>query len=80
MTAIKIKQNLHSIIDNLEDNHILELVNEAVNQIIEDKKLKWDSLSNEEKNSILTGLKQFEDGEYVDYEDMKKEFNEWKRK
>ncbi|MDQ3022267.1 MAG: hypothetical protein M3R36_17100 [Bacteroidota bacterium] len=49
MTAIKIKENLHSIIDNLQDDHILELVNEAVNQIIEDKKLNWDSWSEEEK-------------------------------
>lgn len=80
MTAIKIKQNLHSIIDNLKDNHILELVNEAVSQIIEDKKLNWDSLSEEEKKSIITGLKQLEAGEYVYYEDMKKKFNEWKRK
>ncbi len=80
MTAIKIKQNLHSLIDNLEDDHILEMINETVTQIIKDKKLKWDSLSEEEKKSILTGLKQLDTGEYVYYEDMKKEFNEWKRK
>ena len=30
--------------------------------------------------AILTGLKQLENGEYVYYENMKKEFNEWKRK
>lgn len=80
MTAIKIKQNLHSLIDNLEDEHILELINETVTQIVKDKKLKWNLLSVEEKKSILTGLKQLENGEYVYYEDMKKEFNEWKRK
>ena len=79
MTAIKIKQNLHSLIDNLEDDHILELINETVTQIVKDK-LKWDLLSEEEKKSISTGLKQLENGEYVYYEDMKKEFNEWKRK
>ncbi|MEO8210565.1 MAG: hypothetical protein ABI840_08380 [bacterium] len=72
MTAIKIKENLHSIIDNLQDDHILELVNEAVNQIIEDKKLNWDSLSEEEKKSIETGLRQLDNGEKIDYEDIKK--------
>jgi len=80
MTAIKIKQNLNSLIDNLEDDQILELINETVTQIVKDKKLKWDSLSEEEKKSILKGLKQLENDEYVYYEDMKKEFNEWKRK
>lgn len=52
MTAIKIKENLHTIIDNPEDDRILRLVNEVVNQIIEDKKLMWDSLSEAEKNQF----------------------------
>lgn len=57
MTAVKIKQNLHTIIDNLEDDRILRLVSEVVNQIIEDKKVSWDSLSEEEKRSIETEAK-----------------------
>ncbi len=77
MTAIKIKKNLHSMIDNLEDDKTLRLVNEVVCQIIDDKKLKWDSLSEAEKRSIETGLEQLERGEKIDYEDMKKEFPKW---
>ena len=77
MTAIKIKQNLHSIIDNLEDDHILEMINVAVSQIVEDRKVKWDSLSEEEKRSIETGLEQLDRGEMIDYEDLKKEFPKW---
>jgi predicted transcriptional regulator len=77
MTAIKIKQNLNSIIDNLEDDHILEMINEAVSQIVEDRKVKWDSLSEEEKRSIETGLEQLDRGEMIDYEDLKKEFPKW---
>lgn len=38
MTAIKIKKNPHTIIDNLEDDSILRLVNEVVSGISEDKK------------------------------------------
>ncbi|MBK8553288.1 MAG: hypothetical protein IPL53_20400 [Ignavibacteria bacterium] len=48
-------------------------MNEVVNRIITDKKIKWESLSEAEKESILTGLEQLENGEYVYYEDMKKE-------
>ncbi len=77
MTAIKIKQNLHSIIDNLEDDLILEQINEAVTQIVEDKKIKWDSLSEEEKKSIETGIEQLDRGEMIDYEVLKKEFSKW---
>ncbi len=77
MTAIKIKQNLHSIIDNLEDDLILEQINEAVTQIVEEKKIKWDSLSEEEKKSIETGIEQLDRGEMIDYEDLKKEFPKW---
>lgn len=40
MTDIKIKQNLHTLIDNLQDERILKLVNEAVCEIIEDKRIK----------------------------------------
>ena len=39
MTDIKIKQNLHTLIDNLQDVRILKLVHEAVCEIIEDKRL-----------------------------------------
>lgn len=77
MTAIKIKQNLHSIIDNLEDDLILEQINEAVTQIVEEKKIKWDSLSEEEKKSIETWIEQLDRGEMTDYEDLKKEFPKW---
>lgn len=77
MTAIKIKQNLHALIDNLQDDKILKLVNEAVCEIIEDKRLRWDSLSKSERKSIETGIEQLDKGEMINYEDIKKEFPEW---
>ncbi|MBK6537107.1 MAG: hypothetical protein IPG09_04800 [Ignavibacteria bacterium] len=77
MTDIKIKQNLHTLIDNLQDERILKLVHEAVCEIIEDKRLKWNSLSENERRSIETGIEQLDKGEKINYEDIKKEFPEW---
>ena len=77
MTDIKIKQNLHTLIDNLQDVRILKLVHEAVCEIIEDKRLKWNSLSENERRSIETGIEQLDKDEKINYEDIKKEFPEW---
>lgn len=77
MTDIKIKQNLHTLIDNLQDVRILKLVHEALCEIIEDKRLKWNSLSENERRSIETGIEQLDKGEKINYEDIKKEFPEW---
>lgn len=51
-----------------------------INDILKSKTLNWDSLSIAEKDSILTGLTQLENGDYILYEDLKKEMNGWKRK
>lgn len=80
MIKEKIKKNLHAIIDEVNDDYILNQINDVVNSIIENKKLKWDSLSNAEKDSISTGLKQLEKGEYDYYDDVKKEIEEWRKK
>jgi len=80
MLKQKIKKNLHAIIDNVKDDYILNQINDVVNNIIENKRLKWDSLSNAEKDSISTGLKQLENGEYDYYDEVKKEIVEWTKK
>ncbi len=77
MTDIKIKQNLHTLIDNLQDVRTLKLVHEAVCEIIEDKRIKWNSLSENERRSIETGIEQLDKGEKINYKDIKKEFPEW---
>ena len=42
-----------------------------------DGKVSWDSLSIEEKKSIEEGLRQLENGEGVDFEEVNKSFDEW---
>jgi len=77
MEAIKLKQNLHVLIDKVEDIELLEQMNNILNNKLNDSKISWDSLSEEEKKSIETGLRQLENGEGVDFEEINKSFKEW---
>ena len=77
METIKLKQNLHSLIDKVEDVVVLEKMNKILNNSLSNEKISWDSLSEEEKKSIEEGLRQLENGEGVDFEEVNKSFDEW---
>ncbi|MBS1550509.1 MAG: hypothetical protein JST15_00385 [Bacteroidetes bacterium] len=77
METIKLKTNLHSLIDKIEDTELLVQLNKILNNCISKEKVSWDSLSKEEKKSIEEGLKQLENGEGVDFEEVNKSFDEW---
>lgn len=79
MTSIQIKNKLKSKIDKVDDKKLMR-IKEAINDIIKNEKLDWNSLKTSEKKSILTGLKQLENGDYILYEDLRREMNGWKRK
>lgn len=77
METIKLKQNLHSLIDKVEDVVVLEKMNRILNNSLSIEKIRWDSLSEEEKKSIEEGLRQLENGEGVDFEEVNKSLDEW---
>lgn len=77
METIKLKTNLHSLIDKIEDTELLEQLNKILNNSLSNEKVRWDSLSKEEKKSIEEGLRQLENGEGVDFEEVNKSFDEW---
>jgi len=77
MEAIKLKQNLHSLIDKVEDIELLEQMNKILNNSLSNEKISWDSLSEEEKKSIEEGLRQLENGEGIDFDEINKSFDEW---
>ena len=80
MTKIEIKRNIHSLVDSIRNKYILEQVNDILKNIVEDKKITWDSLSIAEKKSIEKGLEQLNSGEYIEYRKLKKQFPKWLRK
>lgn len=78
MTKIEIKQNIHSLVDIVEDVGALSQIQEMLVSYKEEK-LKLSSLSDEERKSINKGLDQLKNGEKIDYEDIKSKFPEWLR-
>lgn len=77
METIKLKQNLHSLIDKVEDLDLLEQMNKILNNCLNNEKVSWNSLSVEEKKSIEEGLRQLENGEGRDFEDINKNLDGW---
>ena len=75
MTTVKIKSNLHKIIDSIEDHSILNAVYSILSKV-KTKKSEidfWDELSEEEKASIEEGLSQIKKGQIYSHEEVMKE-------
>jgi len=80
MENITLKKKLHSLIDKIEDNSVLEQLNEIFTEALNNRKVSWASLNESEKESIERGLKQLENGEGIDFEEVNKRFDEWLRR
>ncbi len=79
MTKTEIKQNIHSLVETMDNENILIQVKEMLESISNDS-ISLSKLSIEEQNSIRKGIEQLDKGETIDYEDIKKNYPEWLRK
>lgn len=79
MTKTEIKQNIHSLVDTMDNENILIQVKEMLESISNDS-ISFVKLSKEEQNSIRKGIDQLDNGKKIDYEDIKKNYPEWLRK
>lgn len=79
MTKTEIKQNIHSLVDTMDNENILIQVKEMLESISDDA-VSFGNLSIEEQSSVRKGIEQLDKGEKTGYEDIKKNFPEWLRK
>lgn len=79
MTKTEIKQNIHSLVETMENENILMQVKEML-ESISNESVSFSKLGKEEQSSIQKGIEQLDKGEKMDYEDIKKNFPEWLRK
>lgn len=79
MTKTEIKQNIHSLVETMDNENILMQVNEML-ESISNESVSFSNLSTEEQKSIQKGIEQLNNGEKIDYEDVKKNYPEWLRK
>jgi uncharacterized membrane protein YgaE (UPF0421/DUF939 family) len=80
MTSTELKKRIIKKIDKINDSHLLSQVNDILNKIVTSEEISWDSLSIREKKSIEKGLSQLNKGEYIGYDEVKKQFPEWLKK
>lgn len=79
MTKTEIKQNIHSLVETMDNENILIQVKEMLESISNDS-ISFGKLSIEEQRSIQKGIEQLDKGETIDYEDIKKNYPEWLRR
>ena len=79
MTKTEIKQNIYSIVETMDNENILIQVKEML-ESISNESTSFSSLSKDEQKSIQNGIEQLNNGEKINYEDVKKNYPEWLRK
>jgi len=64
MENIALKKNLHSLIDKIEDNNLLEQLNKLFIDALTNSRISWSSLSDEERASIES-LNKADEGDVI---------------
>jgi len=72
MTKTEIKEQIHSLIDKVEDNNKLENLHDVLKFMVVENDIKWSDISDAERKSIEEGLEDIKNGRITDYEDIKK--------
>ena len=71
MSNAEIKRYIHSKIDSIEDEAILLQLEEIIQIIISDSKVKYDSFNEDLKSSIAKGIKELNEDKSISYEEVK---------
>ena len=75
----EIKNELHKLIDNC-DNELL--LSEAKELLESNKEIKdwWDELTEEDKNLVMESEAEYEKGNFISHKDLMQQFEAWKKK
>jgi hypothetical protein len=77
MTRTEIKQNIHSLVDSVEDYKKLKEIREIVEYLVNEDVVEWNSLSHQEQLAIQEGIQDAENGNTIDYDDFKRKHAKW---
>lgn len=75
----EVKSKIYRLIDSIEDENILQMVMEDVAYYASEKDIT-DELSEEQKKELDEAISEADNNETIDWEDFKKEMNEWKKR
>jgi len=73
-----IKQELHQLIDNCDN----ELLLEEAKCILQNNNVKvwWDELTEEDKTSLTTSEVQYQNGDFITHAQLMQQFESWRKK
>lgn len=71
-----IKQELHKLIDQCNNQVLLEEAKELLKTEID----WWDELSEQDRNLVMESEIQYEKGDFVTHQELMQRFEEWKNK
>jgi len=75
----EVKSKIYKLIDSIEDENILQMVMEDVAYYASNKDIT-DELSEEQLKELDEAISETDNNETIDWDDFKKEMNEWKKK
>ncbi|CAN5327166.1 hypothetical protein BH20BAC1_BH20BAC1_24960 [soil metagenome] len=74
-----VKSKIYQLIDSIEDENILQMVMEDVAYYAGNKDIT-DELSKEQLKELDEAISEADNNETTDWNDLKKEMNEWKKR
>jgi hypothetical protein len=75
----EVKSKIYKLIDSIEDENILQMVMEDVAYYASNKDIT-DELSEEQLKELDEAISETDNNETIDWDDFKKEMNEWKKR
>jgi hypothetical protein len=75
----EVKSKIYQLIDSIEDENILQMVMEDIAYYASNKDM-MDELSKEQLKELDEAISEVDNDETIDWEDFKKDMNEWKKR
>jgi hypothetical protein len=75
----EVKSKIYKLIDSIEDENILQMVMEDVAYYVSNKDIT-NELSEEQLKELDEAISETDHNETIDWDDLKKEMNEWKKR
>ncbi|HEY6975868.1 MAG TPA: hypothetical protein VH396_06250 [Chitinophagaceae bacterium] len=75
----EVKSKIYKLIDSIEDENILQMVMEDVAYYAGNKDITHE-LSEEQLKELDEAISETDHNETIDWDDLKKEMNEWKKR
>ena len=77
MDVIELRSDLHNIIDRITDRNVLRAVKTLLSNKVIEKTDWWNTITEEERQEIETGLTEAERGEVITHEEVMAKYKKW---